>query len=274
MSTAERTQVRRRVHTDPRISRRRKAVARTRRKRIIIRVLVVVVVAAAVWGTFWSPLLHVRGVKLVGARHVSSQEVERAAGVDDRDNLLLVSTGEIARRVETLPWVARAEIDRKLPGTVRVRIVEREPALVLAFGAARWTLDESGRVLAVGEAGDDLPVLAGASISDLEPGRQLESPEVLDALKAFGSMPRSLAREVEAIFAPTVERITFSFANGILVRYGAAERLLSKHSVLAALFRRLASEGSIATYIDIRVPTSPAVAPAAPPAEAGLTQPD
>ena len=274
MSTAERLEPGGRMHTDPRISRRRKAVARTRRRRVVIRVLVAGLVVGATWGTFWSPLLRVRGVKLVGAEHVGSREVAQAAGLDDGDNLLLVSTGEISRRVESLPWVAQAEVDRKLPGTVRVRIEEREPALVLAFGAARWTLDESGRVLAVGEAAEGLPVLAGASVSDLEPGRQLESPQVLDALKAYGSMPPALLTDVEAIFAPTIERLTFSFANGVLVRYGAAERLNSKHQVLAALFHRLETEGSDAAYIDIRVPTSPAVSPAAPHNEATLTEAD
>ena len=274
MSTAERLEPGGRMHTDPRISRRRKAVARTRRRRVVIRVLVAGLVVGATWGTFWSPLLRVRGVKLVGAEHVGSREVAQAAGLDDGDNLLLVSTGEISRRVESLPWVAQAEVDRKLPGTVRVRIEEREPALVLAFGAARWTLDESGRVLAVGEAAEGLPVLAGASVSDLEPGRQLESPQVLDALKAYGSMPPALLTDVEAIFAPTIERLTFSFANGVLVRYGAAERLNSKHQVLAALFHRLETEGWNASYIDIRVPTSPAVSPAAPHNEATLTEAD
>ena len=274
MSTAERIEPGGRMHTDPRISRRRKAVARTRRRRVIIRLLVAGLVVGAAWGTFWSPLLRVRGVKLVGAEHVGSREVAQAAGLDDGDNLLLVSTGEIARRVESLPWVARAEVDRKLPGTVRVRIVEREPSLVLAFGAARWTLDESGRVLAVGEATEGLPVLAGASVSDLEPGRHLESHQVLDALEAYGSMPPALRSDVEAVFAPTIERITFSFTNGVLVRYGAAERLHSKHQVLAALFHRLETEGSEASYIDIRVPTSPAVAPAAPKDEAAPTEAD
>jgi cell division septal protein FtsQ len=67
---------------------------------------------------------------------------------------------------------------------------------------------------------------------------------------------------VVGVFAPTVERITFSLREGTSVRYGAAEQIRDKNEVLQVLLRRLDDEGRTAAYIDVRVPTSPAVAPA------------
>ena len=61
------------------------------------------------------------------------------------------------------------------------------------------------------------------------------------------------------IFAPTVERLTLSLEDGTLVRYGAAESLAAKNEVLLSLLAELAREGTQAAYIDVRVPTSPAV---------------
>lgn len=254
----------RRVATDPRFSRRRKAIARSRRKTAFVRLSVFVALAVAVWAVFFSPLLAVRQVKVVGARHVSSADVARVAHIDESDNLLLLSPTEIARRVQTLPWVKSVDVDRALPDTVRVKIVERKPALALSLGAARWTIDARGRVLKSG-ARPALPTLAGAEVSGVEPGAQLTTPEISGALKTFRSMPRSLQARLGAIFVPSSERITLSLDDGTQIRYGSAHQLKAKHEVVKALLARLATQGATAAYIDVRVPANPAVsgAPAA-----------
>jgi cell division protein FtsQ len=248
----------RRVATDPRFSRRRKAVARSRRKAAFVRLSVIVAIAVAVWAAFFSPLLAVRAVKVVGARHVSSAEVARVAHLDESDNLLLLSPSEIARRVQMLPWVKSVDVDRALPGTVRVKIVERKPALALSLGAARWIIDAQGRVLRSG-APSSLPTLAGAEVSGVEPGAELATPEIDGALKTFRSMPRSLRARLGAIFVPSPERITLSLSDGTQIRYGSAHQLKAKHKVLKALLARLSARGVTAAYIDVRVPANPAV---------------
>ncbi|MDQ3646944.1 MAG: FtsQ-type POTRA domain-containing protein [Actinomycetota bacterium] len=250
-----------RISTDPRIRRRRASIARSRRRSIGARSAMVAAVAAVVWGVVWSPLLRVTDVKVVGARHTSDSEVEAALRLDGDDHLLFLSTAEVARRAETLPWVGSAEVDRMLPGTVRVRIVERHAAAVLSLGAARWTLDATGHVLAAGEQGDDLPIVGGADVERASPGMRVVDPEVVAALDALASMPRSLRTQIAAVFAPTAERITLSLASGLQVRYGAAEQLRSKNQVLRSLLERIALDGLAPSYVDVRVPASPALGP-------------
>jgi cell division protein FtsQ len=247
--------------TDPRISRRRRAVARTKRKKIGTAVGGVVGLGAIAWVALASPLLAVDEVRVVGAEHTTSEEVAAATGLGADDNLLLLSTAEVAERAETLPWVKSAEVDRMLPGTVRVRIVERVPAMIVSLGAARWTIDSRGHVLDSGAVSEKLPVLGGAETGDIEIGTQLMTPEIQHALRAFRSLTGKLRREIVAVVAPSFERISFSLADGTLIRFGAAERLAAKNEVLDALLERLAQQGRSAAYIDVRVPTSPAVAP-------------
>lgn len=237
---------------------------RSKRRRVAAAGVAVVTFACAAWIVFWSPVLKVREVRVVGARHTTSSEVATAAELDGRDNLLLVSSGDVVKKVEKLPWVAQAHVDRLLPGVVRVHVEEREPALALAVGAARWTVDERGHVLAAGEAGEELPVLAGVPLDRVEIGSRLHAPTALSALRTWRSLPPPLRRRVDAVFAPTLERITLSLDTGVLVRYGGAEHLAAKNEVLTALLRRIAERGLATAYIDVRVPTSPAIAPVAP----------
>jgi cell division protein FtsQ len=253
-----------RVATDPRISRRRATVERTRRRRLLLRASVAVAVVVGLWTAFWSPLLTVQEVRVTGARHTTSADVAAAAGLDSSDNLLLLSTADVAKAAKTLPWVKSADVDRMLPGTVRVRIVERRPALVLSLDTRRFTLDARGHVLAIGRADPGLVALAGFDAGSIEPGDRLDEPEALAALRVWRSLPRGLRKDVHALFAPTVERLTLVMDGDLIVRYGAAEQLAAKNKVLIALLARLRAQGRTAAYVDVRVPTSPAVAPGTP----------
>ena len=250
-----------RTRTDPRISRRRKAVARTKKRRAVVRALVVSGFAFALWVAFFSPLLAIREVKLSGAEHTTSADVARVVDLDPSSNLLLLSTDEVATAVKTLPWVKAVSVDRKLPGTVRLTITERTPAMAVAIGEERYLIDRRGRVLSSTEAAEGVPVLAGLQVGLPQPGDRLASMQLRSALQAFSAMPRPLRRDVQAVFAPTVERITFQLSDGIQVRYGAAEEMASKNEVLGVLLARLRDEGRSALYVDVRVPEAPAVSP-------------
>lgn len=263
-----------RSHTDPRIRRRRQAVARSKRKRWFTGIAIVLAAAGVVWVMFWSPLLDLREVRVVGAKHTSTEEIVHIAGLDETGrNILLLSTEDIAEDVETLPWIDDAKVDRMLPGTVRVRVEERRPGLTLSLEASRWTIDLHGHVLEEGVVDKKLPVLAGVEVGELEAGARLRTDEAMDAVRAFRSLAPKIRQDVVAIFAPTIERISFTLTGGSVIRFGAAEQLEAKNAVLKELLAQLKGEGRSAGYIDVRVPTNPAVAEASPTPSPTVTVP-
>lgn len=253
-----------RVRTDPRISRRRKAVARARRRRLTYQLTGALSGALLVWIVLWSPLLRVRTVDVEGASHITPAQVSRIAGINEEDNLLFVSSSDITRSVRELPWVKSVKVDRILPSTVRVRVVEREPAMLVTSAAGTWTLDGTGRVLEAGGEERGLPALVTSDTDELAPGDTIDQLAVRAAVRALGSMPPELKDKVRGVFAPTSERVSFAMQGGLDVRYGSADELRDKHEVVLALLERLRESGSAATYLDVRVPSNPAVALNAP----------
>lgn len=253
-----------RVSTDPRFSRRRRSVEREQRRRLVVRASAAGIVAVVVWAAFFSPLLRVDEVKVVGARRTPADDVVAAAALGSEENLLLLSTSEVAERVRGLPWVQSVDVDRMLPGKVRIRVSERRPAMILSLGAARWTIDATGRVLQSGATGRSLPVLAGVQVATVEPGVRLRTKEAQAALAVWRRLPRSLRRDVVGIVAPTMERITLSLADGTLVRYGAPEEIPAKNEILTVLLKRVRAEDTQAAYIDVRAPLHPAISARAP----------
>lgn len=245
-----------RVH--PRLKRRRLAIQRSKRRRLAITAAATTATLLSVWLALWSPLFDVRRITVAGARRVSPSEIERATHIDG-DNLLLLRTADVAAEIERLPWVLTADVDRILPSTVRVRIEERAATAVVESGRGVWTLDTEGRVLAAGRAGRSLPVIGAPALDDLRAGGEVHSDAIRSVLAALGSMPKALRAKVSTAAADTPTRITMTLKDGVEVRYGAALRLEEKNDVLVGLLSRLKKTERVVGYIDVRVPSAPAL---------------
>ncbi len=66
-------------------------------------------------------------------------------------------------RLESLPYVERAAVATKFPHTVRVDIVERQPAAAYAGDDGKWrVIDDTGRVITVLDGQPvDYPAITG-----------------------------------------------------------------------------------------------------------------
>ncbi|MCA1656298.1 MAG: FtsQ-type POTRA domain-containing protein, partial [Actinobacteria bacterium] len=109
-----------RLPIDPRIRQRRIAVRRDegrRRLRLLVAAVATVTLAGAGVAATHSALLDVDHVVLTGAAHTSRGDVLAAAGFDHHRFMVDVDGAAIGRRVRALPWVGRAQVARRWPGT-------------------------------------------------------------------------------------------------------------------------------------------------------------
>ena len=130
-TTPTHSQTQTKARINPRIRERRIEVQREAgRKRL--RVLLVVSSVLSAFGLAFlvvtSPVLDVDHIPVAGAQHITPAQVRTAAGVRTHDHLLFVDTGAIARRVEQIPWVEHASVQRDFPGTLKITVTEYTPA--------------------------------------------------------------------------------------------------------------------------------------------------
>jgi hypothetical protein len=100
-----------------------------------------------------SPLLlremaffRVRRVEVVGARFLEPERIVDALALADGQNLF-DPLGEARRRADSVPGVVRARLSRRVPGTLRVTVVEEEPVALAPGRAGMVPLDcEAGRL--------------------------------------------------------------------------------------------------------------------------------
>jgi cell division protein FtsQ len=246
---------------DPRIRQRRIAVRRDegrRRLRVLVGLVGTACLVGAGVAATHSALLDVDRVDIVGADHTGRADILATAGLDHRRYLIDVDSGAAARRLETLAWVDRATVAKSWPGTVRIRIVERNPvAAVVAEGGKTALVDASGRVLEVADQApggtlrlDGLPpapapgqVLAIEGKAALAIAAALPS-DVRSRIASIDASPQGIVLKLTGKGAPTVE-------------FGGDDQLDAKIVALTTMLAKV--ELGSANTLDVRVPTAPVV---------------
>jgi cell division protein FtsQ len=115
----------------------------------------------------------VENVEVVGRSQTEPKALLAAAGLRRGDPILAFSPAEARQRIESLPWVQSAAVERRLPDTVAITIVERKPIALWQHNEKISLIDAAGTVLSTVaiETAPDLPLIVGgdapAHVSEL-----------------------------------------------------------------------------------------------------------
>jgi cell division septal protein FtsQ len=175
---------------------------------------------------------------------ISPEQLQRWSGVRPGQNLLALRLEDVKRDLEMQAVIESVSVERILPGTLRLRISEREPvARVIVpvqiqgggFDTKTYQIDENGyvmtpldprqRAVPPAQSDDLLPQILGIR-EELQPGRKLDSVQIQAALKWINAFESSaMANMVELkkidVVSPEVlivttgqgSEITFSLDN-------------------------------------------------------------
>jgi cell division protein FtsQ len=104
-------------------------------------------------------------VEVQGVKRMDEMPVYSLALDEMNRSILSVDLHELRKRVMTLGWVADARVTRRLPDTLVVDIVEREPVAVWQHGGKLSLIDVDGVALESvdGRSMPDLPLVVGPS---------------------------------------------------------------------------------------------------------------
>lgn len=218
--------------------------------------LLVVAASAPAWGP---PVLQrvdafrVERVEVSGIRLVAPQEVLSASGIRAGDNVW----DDAAKWEEALrrhPVLADAQVTRRLPGTLRVRVREKAPVALLDAGTLR-PATAGGEILPVDPARVpvDLPIVrtrrAGEAARD-----SLARPLLAEIARLSGLDPELGARISEVRRAPGGELslLLAQPAAELVVPAGAGARRLRELRAVLRELDRAAAAGRGRPLVDLR----------------------
>jgi cell division protein FtsQ len=93
--------------------------------------------------------LVVDNIEVEGRTTTDTATILAALGAHAGTPILAVSPTRAKEQLEALPWVRSASIERRLPGTLHVRLVERRPLAVWQHDGKQELIDRDGTVIPV-----------------------------------------------------------------------------------------------------------------------------
>jgi len=189
--------------TDHRFRRPDVRPGRRRAGRIVVRAIAgTVVMVAALGASAWlfnavvdSPYLRVQHIVVQGATRLSSQSVEAQVDGVRGLSILRLDLEIYRRRLMDSPWVKDVTFSRRLPSTVNVRIIEREPMAIARLGHQLYLVDAEGVITdqyGPQYADLDFPIVDGLVQQPAAGGAPVDAARlglVMSLLDAIGARP-------------------------------------------------------------------------------------
>ena len=89
----------------------------------------------------------IRDMQVAGNNRMSREDVLAQAELQPGQNLLAVNMESVETQLLKNPWIESAQVTRVLPGTLKVRVVEREPSYLVQFEDRLCYADGEGRII-------------------------------------------------------------------------------------------------------------------------------
>lgn len=156
-----------------------------------------------------SPSFTIENIEVQTDGVIAPETIRRWAMVRRGQNLFALDLMKVKRDLEMRPVIEFVAVERILPHSLKITVNEREPlaqAKVLearkggGVQATTYHFDQAGYVMRPLEAGwrlsptptnETLPELTGIMANEVQPGRQVESPQIRAALGLLCELDRS-----------------------------------------------------------------------------------
>ena len=209
-----------------------------------------------------SPRFAVSEIVTTGAKRRSPDELASIAGIAKGQNVFSTDLDRARARLMADPWVSEATLARQLPGTIFLRVVEREAGGIVATndgsvkaaGGETYVVTREGAIIKRLETGDptDLPIVTGVVLQQLLDDRDGATRTVrraLDLAADYEHSPLASRSPLEEVHVEANGEMTLVIGkNSVALHMGSPpyrRKLEQAVRVVAELDRRGAKPDSI-----------------------------
>jgi cell division protein FtsQ len=141
---------------------------------------------------------------------IAPEQLRRWSGVKLGANLIALDLSSVKRNLELVSAIDSVSVERVLPRTLKIRVTERKPVAQVnvpradgkngiavsvlqldADGFVMQPLNSRLRTIPLTEMNEQLPVVTGLNVYQLQAGRRIELPQAQAALKLLGAFAHS-----------------------------------------------------------------------------------
>lgn len=246
-----------------------------------------------------NPSFAVQDVRIQTDGIIARDQLRRWTGVQPGQNLFALDLAGVRRNLEMVSMIQSVSLEKILPHTLSIRVVEREPLAQLTVARpspsgtielAAFYLDAEGYVIsplspsqcgpaAAGQTNSPLPSITGIKNTEVQPGRHLDSASVHAALQLLQAFERSSLQglielkqidvsQPDVLVAKTGQgsEVTFGLADldRQLLRWQAIFELGQRNNKAVATLDLAVSDNIPATWLDAGTLPPPPARPLKP----------
>jgi cell division protein FtsQ len=203
----------------------------------------------------------VQKVMVTGCKTLTAPEVIAAAKVPMARSIFDVEFAPIAKRVEALPFVQKAQVSRIFPSTILIAVQERKP-LALINRAGLWPVDDEGVILPRLQsqrrmndpASYDTPVLSGSAFFNNGENKELTAANrrVIEFLAELRSTNAMLYHSISELNVNSKNHLTFYLMDGAVPVYLGADNWMEKCDRLFIFLQHVKPASGKFLTIDLR----------------------
>lgn len=232
---------------------------------ILLGLLLSACLGGLLWFILFTDTFTVQAITVVDARPSTAEQVRGLAQDWLGKNMLLSTTDVLEQKIlSELPHVRTVQVQRTLPGTLKIIIQEKNPRLLLLSGGKYYFVDEDGRAYEEAQL-ETLPGVVLPTIKNSDTAAQVPvGTQVVEALfvnfvdELQTRLPEIAPTQVVEIRIPSLaaREVSFFLSNNWEIRFdstrGAAGQLGVLHQLITTTIPL--EEQQVLEYIDLRIP--------------------
>jgi cell division protein FtsQ len=231
----------------------------TKPKTIGVLTLIALVICLAFGANAWKSSLKIKQIKIDGNRIVNTNEIIQLTQIHLGTFLYKVDLTAIQQNVMSHHYIKDAIVERNLPNSVSLQIVERVPIAMVNLSEPFY-LDEEGVVLPKTASRKiyDLPMISGISAGEsFVLGSTLKRPDEIEALQLLAllkTVNRPMYHNIsEVLVRNGGDIVLYSAEGGVPIIFGCGE-LPDKLSRLEAFWNEVVIKRGVQylQYVDVR----------------------
>jgi cell division septal protein FtsQ len=227
-------------------------------RRLLIIPLLLVLVGGAL-ALYFSPVLRVHRVEVVGTKTVDAYELARASDLEGR-SMLTTRLSEIEDKLSDEPMIKSVRAERIWPDTVRLVVEEREPWGYWHTPDGDFVVDSEGVVLeGVSPPSEGLIIYQENATGTFQPGDRVDADAVRLAKQLMEYSASALDLAVVRLEYNDREGLSLVTSADYRVVLGDSHSLDYKLAVWEALEQRLGRDQIVGHVLDLRFGDRPSL---------------
>lgn len=167
------------------ISNKQIAINKEKKSKKINKVLKTITLLLLIGGTITfamiSPIFNLKNITVTGNSQISKEEIISLSGIQLEENIFRISNLKTINNIKQNPYINEITVNKKIPNTIEINIVERQPSYMLEYGNGYVYVNNQGYMLEISSIRKELPIIIGTVTSkeNYKAGNRLDEEDLI-----------------------------------------------------------------------------------------------